>query len=146
LITMRTDFQKVSDVADADAIRSMIPVAIKWLSMTVDVTMPPGSLGNGEATRRAAELVEAGAGDGLREDLIYFAVRAGSGMLSDTADCLLLAGYADAAEIAAAQARLVGSMQYPMVTGDFPAAAAALRALAPTYDQLRDALSGPHPP
>jgi MerR HTH family regulatory protein len=65
----------------------------------------------------------------------------GARRLSDTADCLLLAGYTDAADIAATQARLVGSMQHPMVTGNFPPAAAALRELAPTYDRLRAALA-----
>lgn len=138
--TMRTDFVKVADIEDADAIRSVIPTAIGWLSARTDVPMPPGSLGNGEAAERTAELIAAGAGDGLREHLIYFAIRVGARRLSDTADCLALAGYRDAAQIAAAQARLVGSMQYPMVAKDFPAAAAALRRLAPTYDRLRAAL------
>ena len=138
--TMRTEFVKVVDVKDADAIRSIIPAAIEWLSMPADPQMPPGSLGNGEAAERTAQLIDAGAGDGLREHLIYFAIRVGARRLSDTADCLLLAGYSDAAQIAATQARLVGSMQHPMVTSDFPRAAAALRELAPTYDLLRAAL------
>jgi hypothetical protein len=103
--------------------------------------MPPGSLGNGEAAERVAEMIEAGAGDGLREQLIYFAIRAGARQLSDTADCLLLAGYSAAAGIAANQARLVGSMQHPMVVGSYPFAAAALRELAPSYDRLREALA-----
>ncbi|GAA2615512.1 hypothetical protein GCM10010399_53150 [Dactylosporangium fulvum] len=138
--TMRTGFEKVADVTDADAIRSVVPAAIKWLSMRTDLEMPPGSLGNGEAAERVADLIEAGAGDGLREHLIYFAIRAGARTLSDTADCLLPAGHPDAADVAATQARLVGSLQHPMVTGDLPRAAAALRELAPTYDQLRDVL------
>ena len=141
--TMRTGFAKVADVADADAIRSIIPTAIERLSMRAEVDMPPGSLGNGEAAERVAEMIEAGADGGLREHLIYFAIRAGARMLSDTADCLLLAGFPRAADIAARQARLVGSMQYPMVVRDFPRAAAALRELAPTYDQLRAALASP---
>jgi hypothetical protein len=139
--TMRTDFVKVADVTDADAIRSIIPTAIELLSMRTDQAMPPGSLGNGEAAERTAQMIEAGAGNGLREHLIYFAIRVGARRLGDTADCLLLAGYPDAADIAATQARLVGSLQHPMVTGNFPLAAAALRELAPTYDRLRSALS-----
>ncbi|GAA3755285.1 hypothetical protein GCM10022225_45060 [Plantactinospora mayteni] len=138
--TMRTDFRKVADVADAEAIRSIVPTAIRRLAMHSEVEMPPGSLGNGEAAERVAQMIEAGAGDGLREHLIYFAIRVGARRLSDTADCLLLAGYPDAAQIAATQARLVGSMQYPMVVRDLPAAATALRELAPTYDRLRAAL------
>ena len=140
--TMRTGFAKVADVADADAIRSIIPAAIERLSMRTGLDMPPGSLGNSEAAGRVAEMIDAGAGDGLREHLIYFAIRVGARRLSDTADCLLLAGFADAADIAAKQARLVGSMQHPMVDRDFPRAAAALRELAPTYDELRAALGG----
>jgi hypothetical protein len=138
--TMRNGFTKVADVPDADAIRSVIPAAIAWLEPREDVDLPAGSLGNGEAAERVAELVEAGAGDGLREHLIYFAIRVGARRLSDTADCLLLAGYPVAAAVAATQARLIGSLQHPMVTGDLPTAAAALRALAPTYDTLRAAL------
>jgi hypothetical protein len=138
--TMRTDFADIADVSPADAIRSIIPTAIERLSMCADLPMPPGSLGNGEAAERVAQLVEAGAGDGLREHMIHFAIRVGARRLSDTADCLALAGNRHAAEIAATQARLVGSMQYPMVVKDFPAAAKALRELAPTYDRLRAAL------
>ncbi len=139
--TMRTDFTKVADVSDVDAIRSVIPAAIGWLSMSPDLKMPPGSVGNGEAAERLAQMIEAGAGDGLREHLIYFAIKVGARRLGDTADCLARAGYADAAQIAARQAQLVGSMQRPMVASDFPRVAAALRDLAPTYDELRHALS-----
>jgi hypothetical protein len=139
--TMRTDFVKFADITDADAIRSIIPSAIDWLSVRTDPEMPPGSLGNGAAAERVAEMVEAGAGGGLREHLIYFAIRVGARRLSDTAECLRLAGHPDAAAIAATQARLVGSMQHPMVTGNFSTAAAALRQLAPTYSQLRAALA-----
>ena len=138
--TMRTGFRRVAEISAPDAIRSIIPTAIERLSMRTDVDMPPGSLGNGEAAERVAEMVEDGAGDGLRNHLIYFAIRVGARRLSDTADCLLLAGYTDAARIAANQARLVGSLQHPMVTRRYPVAAAALRELAPTYDQLREAL------
>jgi len=138
--TMRTGFRKVAEIGAPDAIRSIIPTAIERLSMRTDVDMPAGSLGNGEAAERVAKMVEDGASDALRNHLIYFAIRVGARRLSDTADCLLLAGYADAARIAANQARLVGSLQHPMVTRRYPVAAAALRELAPTYDQLCEAL------
>jgi hypothetical protein len=141
--TMRTRFQKVADVKEIDAIRSIIPKAISRLSMQTDLPMPPGSLGNGEAAHKVAEMIEAGAGNGLREHLIYFAIRVGARRLSDTADCLALAGYPEAARIAASQARLVGAMQHPMVVADFARAAATLRELAPTYDRLRTALMSP---
>lgn len=139
--TMRTGFEKVADVTDEDAIRSVVPAAIGYLTANPDPAMPPGSSANADAAERLARLVEAGAGDGLREHLVYFAIRVGARRLADTADCLLRAGYAPAARIAATQARLVGSLQYPMVTGDHAGAAAALRELAPTYDRLRAALA-----
>ncbi|MFY1688245.1 hypothetical protein [Plantactinospora sp. WMMB782] len=139
--TMRTGFRQVAEVTDAEAIRSIVPTAIDRLDMRTELAMPPGSLGNGAAAERVAQLVEDGAGDGLREHLVHFAIRVGARRLADTADCLLLAGYPEAAAVAAAQARLVGSMQYPMVVGDLPAAAGALRELAPTYDRLRAALA-----
>jgi hypothetical protein len=138
--TMRTDFVRVADVPAVDAIRASIPNAIGWLSMSRGDGMPPGSLGNGEAAERVASMIDDGAGNGLREHLMYFAIRVGARRLNDAADCLLMAGLDRSAAIAAEQARLVGSMQRPTVTGDLPAAAAALRALAPTYDRLRAAL------
>jgi hypothetical protein len=139
--TMRTEFTQVAEVSDADAVRSVIPVALDHLSMVTDEKMPEGSLGNAEAAHRVAELIEAGAANGLREEFIYFAVRVGARRLDDTATCLAHAGFPPAAAIAATQARLVGSLQRPLVDRDFPRAAAALRNLAPTYEQLRAALS-----
>ena len=141
--TMRTGFAKVADVADEKAIASIVPAAIRWLAMDGEGldAMPPGSLGNAVAAHRLAELVEAGCAGGLREHLMYFAIRVGARRLGDTAACLDRAGYAEAAGIAATQARLVGSLQYPVVAGDFATAGAALRELAPTYDRLREALA-----
>lgn len=46
-----------------------------------------------------------------------------------------------AAASAAEQARLVGSLQHPLVIRDFPKAATTLRELAPSYERLRAALS-----
>jgi hypothetical protein len=62
-------------------------------------------------------------------------------MLCDASACLALLGMADAAAIADTQARLVGSLQYELVAGNPAAAAATLRQLAPTYEQLRAALA-----
>jgi hypothetical protein len=139
--TMRTGFSRVADVTDEDAIRSVIPAAIGWLSMTGATGMPPGSLGNAAAAERLADLVAAGARDGLREHLVYFAIRVGARRLGDTAACLARIGRHEAADIAATQARLVGAMQHPLVTGDLDRAASPLRELAPTYDTLRSAIS-----
>jgi hypothetical protein len=51
------------------------------LAQVTDEQMPPGTLGNADAAYRVAELVEAGAGNGLREEFItsrYGSVRAAS--------------------------------------------------------------------
>ncbi|MFB9907659.1 hypothetical protein [Allokutzneria oryzae] len=138
--TMRTGFTRIVEVSEVDAIRASIPAAIAWLSMDGDHNMPPGSLGNGEAAEGLALLVESGCDRQLREHLIHFAVRVGARRIADAATCLARVGYAEAARIADEQARLIGAMQHPLVVGDDVAAAAALRALAPTYDKLRAAL------
>ncbi|MEV6848258.1 hypothetical protein [Actinoplanes sp. NPDC051411] len=138
--TMRTAFAQVAEVSDADAIRSVIPAARDYLALVTDEKMPEGSLGNADAAHRVADLIEAGAANGLREEFIYFAVRVGARRLDDTATCLAMAGYPAAAAVAELQARLVGSLQRPLVDRDFATAAAALRELAPTYERLREAL------
>jgi hypothetical protein len=138
--SMRTGFEQVAGVTDADAVRSILPAARDYLALVTDEKMPEGSLGNAEAAHRVAELIEAGAQNGLREEFIYFAVRVGARRLDDTATCLDMAGYPAAAAVAAEQARIVGSIQRPLVDRDFGRAAAALRRLAPTYEQLRAAL------
>ena len=139
---MRTDFVKVADVSDADAIRSIIPAAIDWLSMRTDVRRcRRAAWATARPPNGSPQLIEAGAGDGLREHLIYFAIRVGARRLSDTADCLLLAGYDEAAAIAA-DAGPAGRLD-AAPDGDQGLrrpAAAALRELAPTYDRLRAAL------
>ena len=58
------------------------------------------------------------------------------------AACLAFIGESNAASIAGEQARLVGAMQYPLVTGDRITLARLLRRLAPTYEQLRASLPG----
>lgn len=137
---MRTGFTRRAHVSDVDVVKASIPAAIGWLSMDGDHTMPPGSLGNGAAAEALAALVETGCDAQLRGHLIHFAVRVGARRATDAASCLARAGYAEAARITAEQARLIGSMQHPLVVANDTAAAAALRALAPTYDMLRSAL------
>ncbi len=138
--TMRTGFARLAEVSEADAIRATIPAAIRWLSMEGRHNTPPDTLGNGEAAEGLAALIESGCDKELRGHLIHFAVRVGTRRAADAATCLARIGCAEAARIAAEQARLIGSMQHPLVTGDDAAAAAALRLLAPTYAKLRTAL------
>lgn len=139
--TMRTEFRRLAEVPEEDIIRASLPTAIRWLSMEGVHAMPPGSLGNGEAAEQLASLIDAGCEDALRDHLIHFAVRVGARRLADGATCLARVGYAEAAAIMAEQAHLVGSLQYPLVTGDDAPAAAALRVLGSTYDKLRSALT-----
>ncbi|WP_163853103.1 hypothetical protein [Paenibacillus elgii] len=138
--TMRTGFTRLAEVSETDAIRASIPAAIRWLSMEGSPSMPPGTLGNGEAAEGLATLIESGCDRELRGHLIYFAVRVGARRAADAATCLARVGYAEASRIAAERARIIGSMQHPLVTGDDASAAAALRALAPTYARLLAAL------
>ena len=102
--------------------------------------MPKESLGNSAAAEALAGRIEAGCDNELRGHMIHFAVRVGARRAADAATCLERIGYAEAARIAGNQARLIGAMQYPLVTGNDAQAAAALRQLAPTYDVLRAAL------
>ena len=138
--TMRTGFRQIAKVSEVDVIKASVPTAIQWLSMRGDHAMPAGSLGNGDAAEGLAALIENGCDAELRGHLIHFAVRVGARRAADAATCLARAGYIEASEIAAEQARLIGSAQHPLVIGDDAAAAAMLRALAPTYDRLLSAL------
>lgn len=77
----------------------------------------------------------------MRGFLAHFAIRVGARRLSDAAHCLDSLGLPGAASVAAGQARLVGALQHPMVTGDDRVAADGLRRPAPAYEQLRTALA-----
>lgn len=138
--TLRTGFARVAEVSEVDSIKASIPAAIGWLAMDRADTMPAGSLGNGDAAQALATRIAAGCDAGLRAHLVHFAVRVGARRAADAATCLARAGYARASEIAGEQARLIGSLQFPLVAGDDATAATALRALAPTYDRLLQAL------
>ncbi|MFB4317733.1 hypothetical protein [Actinomadura sp. 21ATH] len=135
--TMRTNFIQVASVGVEDVIGASIPGAIDWLGADSGHPMPPGSLGNAAAAAALAALLESGRGEEWREHLVHFAVRVGARRVTDAATCLQRIGHAAAAAVMSRQARLIGSLQYSLVTGDFPAAAGSLRALAPTYGELR---------
>ncbi|WP_448949836.1 hypothetical protein [Labrys neptuniae] len=146
--TMRWQFRQERAVDDIAAIRAAIPYGRRWLSKAAAPAMPPGSLGNGEAALALAERLERGLDEALRGHLVYFAVRVGARRAADGAGCLLRVGYADAAAVMDEQARLIGALQRPLVAGDGMAAAAVLRALAPSYDRLLaalDAATAPDP-
>jgi hypothetical protein len=138
--TMRTGFRRIRNAGGLEALRASLPAAITWLNGRSELA-PPGSLGSGEAVLALADLAEAGLADGQREDLTWFAVRVGARRLADAEYWLGEIGLANASAIAGTQARLVGGLQYPLVTRDDAATAKILRELAPTYRQLRDALA-----
>lgn len=134
--TMRTAFRRTAERSEIDVLEASLPAARRWLSMRDAGDMPQGSLGNGAAAGRLADMIEPGCGDELRGHLIHFAIRVGARRANDAATGLERIGRSKAARIAAAQARLIGSLQHPLVVGDDARAAAALRTLAPTYDEL----------
>lgn len=134
--SMRTAFRRVAERSEFEMLEASLPAARRWLSMTDPGDMPEGSLGNGAAAERLADMIEPGCDGELRGHLIHFAVRVGARRANDAATGLERIGRKDAALIAARQARLIGSLQHPLVTGDDARAATALRALAPTYGEL----------
>ena len=138
--TMRTNFRRVRAVHEEEVILAALPAAVRWLSMRDGRHLPEGTIGNAQAAEALADRVASGCGEGLREHLIHFAVRVGARRLADAATCLERVGLVQAAAIAFDQARLVGSLQYSLTRRRDAEAAATLRCLAPTYEQLRLAL------
>lgn len=137
---LRTGLVKERDVDPLDALRASLPAAIDWLAGRDGGARD--SIGGVGAVEQIAELVENGLEPEWHGHLVYFAVQVGARRLSDAATCLGMIDMPDAAAIADRQARLVGSLQYDLVRGDNASAAATLRELAPTYEQLRAALAG----
>ncbi|WP_426749832.1 hypothetical protein [Myxococcus sp. Y35] len=140
--TMRTNFTQVARVDPATAVRAVIPRALDWLRPDACHNVAPATVGNEDAAMALAARIEAGCDDGLRGHLIHFAIRVGARRLADAARCLQRVGHPAAASILTKQAQLIGSIQHPLVTGHDRAAAMTLRALAPTYQELRAALGG----
>lgn len=139
--TMRAGFHRIRDVDVATALRRSLPDAVRWLEASAGEPATTGLQGAGDAVERLAGLVTAGLDEHTNSHLVHFAVRVGARRLADASVWLGTIGHNSAAEIADIQARLLGAVQYDLVTGDHLAAAAALRALAPTYAQLRVALT-----
>ena len=138
--TMRSDFQRIRDVTPEAALTAALPAAVAWLRGRDDLAVPPGTTGGAVAARQLADLVEAGLDGEVQGHLIYFAIRVGARRLADAATELAGIGRDRAAAVATRQARLVGSLQYDIMAGAGASAAATLRQLAPTYDELAAAL------
>ncbi|GAA2259843.1 hypothetical protein GCM10010232_58390 [Streptomyces amakusaensis] len=138
---MRSGFTRRREVTVERALRRSLPRAAEWLSgRGGGRPSPPGSLGGAAAVEALAELVGTGLDPAVREHLAGFAVRVGARRLADAAHCLGLLRLPEAAAEAARQARLLGGLQHPLVTGDDAALAAGLRLLAPGYERLRGRL------
>ncbi|MET9880955.1 hypothetical protein ABZZ36_41125 [Actinacidiphila glaucinigra] len=138
---MRAGFVQERKVSAAEALRRSLPDAERWLAGRHDRRVPPGTLAGRAGVEALAARVEGGLDEGLRAFLGHFAIRVGARRLSDAAHCLESLGLSGAASVAAGQARLVGGLQHPLVTGDDRVAADALRRLAPTYERLLTELS-----
>jgi hypothetical protein len=139
--TARRGFARVRDVSAVQAVREAIPTAVMWLRGDHEHPVSAGTLANREAAERLAEWCEDGMPDKARDQLAQFAIAVGTRRLTDAAAWLAAAGADEAAAITAGQARLVGGLQYDLTAGRTAEAAAALRALGPTYDELAIALS-----
>lgn len=132
--TMYTEFVRVREVGEAEAVTACLPAAHRRL------TAEPTEHADAGAALGLARMLDSGCDPGLRGLLTGFSVRAGARRAADAASCLERAGYGEAAAIAGEQARLIGSLQRALVVGEDAAAAAALRRLAPTYSRLGSAI------
>lgn len=127
---LRTNFHRVRQVEVADALRAMLPAAAAYLAGSVAA----------EAAEAAARLLDGGLNTFQYFHLADFMVCVGARRRGDAAILLGGIGCAEVAQTLDHQARLIGSMQYPLVSGDYAAAAAAMRKLAPTFAQLHQEL------
>ncbi|WP_107655415.1 hypothetical protein [Nocardia suismassiliense] len=127
---LRSGFVRDRVVSPVDALESAMPQAIRWLE------------GASDAIEGFAEVVAKGLDPEIRNLLAIFGIRVGTRRLLDASVSLTMLGRIEAAALAATQSRIVGSLQYPLVTGDDAAFIATLRTLAPGYDRLRAALIG----
>jgi hypothetical protein len=127
---VRTNFRREREVDTSTALRRSLPNAVRWLEKG----------DSGAAAERLADLVEKGLTNLQHKYLVEFTVQGGARRLADAAVLLEEIGCAEVASILDQQAMLVGSLQLPLVQRDSAAAAAILRKLAPTYEQLRGEL------
>jgi hypothetical protein len=134
--TIRSRFQRVTQVSEEAALRACLPHAAAWLMQRDDVEVPPGTVGGQDATDLLAEMILAGLEPGIHGHMVQFAIRVGARRLTDAATALAGLGLDDAADVAGEQARLVGSLQYELVAGSAERAAEAVRTLGPTYANL----------
>lgn len=124
--TLRTGFRRVREVETAEAVHRLLPVV-------ADMVAPAASA---EAAEGAARVLDKGLSTFLFFHLADFMVCVGARRRNDAAVVLARYGYTGVAQVLDQQARLIGSMEYPLVAGDYPTAAAIMRKLAPTFAEL----------
>ncbi|MDX3229922.1 hypothetical protein [Streptomyces sp. ME19-01-6] len=119
-------------------------MALEWLTGRHAESRPVnGGRGGAAALEYLAERIQAGLDDRTRTHLVNFAIRVGVRRLADASVWLGAVDETQAATVADQQARLLGSVQCSLVTGDVGTAAAALRQMAGTYDRLCTAMASP---
>ena len=69
---MWSGFQRLRDVAPADALDASLPAAVAWLEDDRPDRVPPGSVGGADAAITFADRVKAGLAPAQREGLIWF--------------------------------------------------------------------------
>jgi hypothetical protein len=126
---LRTGFRRLRDVQVEDAMKKSLPQARHWLSTD-----------SAAAVHRLAEMLAAGIDDELQRHLASFAVRSGARRLDDAATWLTIIGKPESGDIARAQSKILGRLQFPLARGEFDKAAEILTTLAPGYERLRTAL------
>ncbi|MEU2957359.1 hypothetical protein EQK42_00040 [Streptomyces albidoflavus] len=140
---MRTGFTRGRETTPAEALRASLPRAAELLrahETGAGADLPPESLGGAAGLERLAEQVAEGLDPDIRQMMEKFSLRAGARRTTDAAVCLAGIGFRNAAGVLTRQARILGGLQYPLVTLDDAAVVAGLRELAPTYEELRTAL------
>ncbi|HEX2144059.1 MAG TPA: hypothetical protein VHG10_06090 [Glycomyces sp.] len=138
--TSRRAFDRRREIAAAEAIRTSLPVWISWLRGDHGFPVSAGTLANREAAERLAEMIEAGLSEDARNQLAHFAIQVSTRRLGDAAVCLASIGADEAAGVASRQALLLGGLQYDLVADRIAEAAAAVRKLGATYEELAERL------
>lgn len=138
---MRSRFRHTRAVAVDDALRASLPLASAWANGRMDLPTVPGSLGGSSAVEELATRVDEGLEPGVRAALANFGLRIGARRLADAATQLERIGVTTVSAIAVQHAKLIGALQLPLVRNDDVAVGAGLRRLAPTYDDMTQALA-----
>lgn len=127
---LRANFRQVRDFDLADALRGCLRIASRRLDAAQSCA----------AARRLSEIVADGVNTGQWFHLVEYMIGVGARRMCDASVLLSDIGCTGVADVLDRQARLVGSLQYPIVKKEKKAAVAALHDLAPTYDQLQEEL------